>query len=515
MKKVYATLLVLLMFSTMILSCPLNVMAETTNKLTIISPHASSIKNEYKIAFEAFYLATYGSSVTVEYVDTGGTSDIIAYVDAAFAANNQTTSNIDVWFGGGIEPFINAKSKNQLVPYKINQSTLDLIPQNLSGFPIYDFEYYWYGADLSGFGIIYNKAIVNQQNLLVPKTWEDLANPALQGWVGSADPRHSGSTHMVYEIMMQAYGWEKGIKLATLMGANVKSWPSSSSAVPKAVSAGDIAYALCIDYYAWAEVAKVGADKIGYILPEGLTVINPDAIGILKGAPNLELAKIFVEYVMSKEGQKLLMLPVGASGGPTKDLLGRMSIMPSLYTEIGSDSVVPLNPFTVTSQLEYNVTLGSLRYVLLNDLIGSTIIDIHSDLKLVCTQISQLNKTLIESGVSSTKIVEAVNKVGEAPINEATALTLAEDWSDTTLRNSKLSEWRTFAIKKYSDASTLATLAGLDITNYFKNVLNELETEKTNNLYMGLGGGAFVGLVIGYLLANLMGRRKEVEAIRT
>lgn len=514
MKRTVGFLAALLILSTLAACFPITVQAQGPSKLEIITPHPDTIKNEYKRAFEAYYLNKTGVQVTVEYIDTGGTSDIIAYVDAAFAARGEATSNMDIWWGGGVDPFIDAKKKGHLLPYQIKAETLNLVPNNISGIPVYDKDYAWYGTALSGFGIIYNKAVIALQNLPVPKTWEDLTNPKVKGWVGSADPRNSGSTHMVYEIMMQAYGWDKGMKTSTILGANVKSWPTSSSAIPKSVSAGEIAYGLSIDYYAWAEVAKVGADKVAYVMPEGLTVINPDSIGILKGAPNPGLAKEFVEFVMSKAGQKLLMLAVGATGGPTKELLGRMSVMPSLYTEIGNATVVPLNPFTVKSQLNYNATLGSLRYVILNDIIGSTIIDSQADLLLVWNQIISTNKTLTDQGITSAKISDAINKMGQAPITEADALALAGNWSNPTVRNAKITEWRTSAIKKYTEASSLATLAGLDLVNYFQGVLNQLQTEKTNNLYLGLGGGTVLGVVIGVVVAYFMTRRKEVAAVK-
>lgn len=520
MKRSLAFLAVLLIFSMLAASIPIKAQAQASLKVEIVTPHPDSIKNEYKKAFEAYYLNKTGTPVTVEYVDTGGTSDIIAYVDAAYAAHGNTTTNIDLWWGGGIDPFIDAKRKGHLVPYRINDTSLNggvdpltQIPNNISGIPMYDPDYMWYGQALSGFGIMYNKAVMTLQNLPVPKTWQDLTDPRLKGWVGSA-VMSSGSTHMAYEIMMQGYGWTKGMAIATELAANVKTWASGSSAVPKSISAGDEACGLVIDYYAWAEVASVGADKIGYVLPEGLTVINPDAIGMLKGAPSPDLAKAFMEFVLSKTGQRLLMLPVGAPGGPVKDLIARASVMPSLYSEIGNKTVVPINPFTVKSQLPYNATLGSLRYVVLNDIITTTMIDSQTDLNLVWSQIISVNQTLTSAGVNSTKVSDAINKMCQPPVSEADALALAGNWSNPAVRNAKLTEWRNFAASKYGNASNQATLAGLDLVSYFNGVLNQLQTEKTNNLYMGLGGGTVIGVVIGVVVAYFMTRRREVAAVK-
>jgi len=489
----------------------MEVEAETLT-LTIITPHWEGIRVEYERAFNDYYYNLHGDNVTIDWIDVGGTSDIIAYVDAEFA-KNPTGIGIDIWWGGGVDPFIDQKEKGHLYSYQVNETILDLIPTNISGIPLYDTENYtWYGTALSGFGIIYNKVVLQAEGLPVPTTWEDLTDPRLRGWVGSADPRHSGSTHMMYEIILQAYGWEKGLEIATLLGANVKSWPESSSAIPKAVGTGDIAYGLAIDFYAWSEVAKVGADKIGYVMPEGLTVINPDSIAILKGAPHLELAKTFVEFVLSEAGQKLWMLPKGAPEGPQDYLLGRMCVIPDLYTELGNQSVVPVNPFEVESVLEYNATLGSLRYSLVNDIIGAMIIDTHPTLSSVWEEINTVDEKLTEAGLTSTYIPAAIDELVKVPVNESFALSL--NWTDTEIRNKYISDWHGFALEKYKNASDYAELARTELYTHIDELIAELEKKASNNLYMGVGGGTVLGIIIGAVIVYFITGRREIAAVR-
>ena len=521
MRKSLGILTCLLLIATTALTVlPVEVSADTL-VLKIITPHTESIRTEYKRAFDAYYFAKTGNHVDIQYLEYG-TSEVIPVVDAAFAATNEETARIDIWWGGGVDPFIAQKAKGHLLAYQISPTTLALIPNNISGVPMYDKDYKWYGQALSGFGIIYNKVVIAAEGLPTPKVWQDLTDMRLKGWVGSADPSFSGSTHMVYEIIVQAYGWTEGMKTATMLGANVKTWPQSSSAVPKSVTAGEVAVGLAIDFYAWAEVDKVGSAKIDYVVPEGLSVINPDSIAILKGAPNLELAKEFVEFVMSKDGQKLLMLKKGAPGGPVNLLIGRMCVMPSLYAELGNQSVVPVNPFTVKSSLKYNETLGSLRYVLLNDIIKAMIIDQQRELSAAWGEIIGVTQTLAKANVTSPKLTQAINMLGSVPLTEAQTLALAANWTDPALRNTYIAQWRTFAVQKYANATKLAKEAAADVSqkitelqNYYQGIITRLEGEKSNNLYMGLGGGLAIGLVIGVAIAYLMTRRKEIAAVKT
>jgi iron(III) transport system substrate-binding protein len=52
---------------------------------------------------------------------------------------------------------------------------------------------------------------------------------------------------------------------------------------------------------------------------------------MFRGAPNADVAREFIAYVFSEEGQKLWNWKVGTPGGPEKYALRRMPLLPSLY----------------------------------------------------------------------------------------------------------------------------------------------------------------------------------------
>jgi ABC-type Fe3+ transport system substrate-binding protein len=409
------------------------------DKLVIVSPHWEGIRKEFTRTYQAWYAKNYKGTVEIEWLDQGGGADVLRYIKSEYS-KKPNGIGIDMFFGGGLDPYLELSKSNLLVSYRVPDKYLKNIPASYSGIPLYDKQYRWYGAALAGFGILENIIVVKQMRLPQVKTWADLTNPKLKGWVGSADPRHSGSVHMMYEIILQAYGWDKGWEIITQLGANAKSFPKAASVTPDDVKLGEVAYGLAIDVYAWSKINEVGKDKMRYIFPQGVTVINPDCIAILKGAPHLEVAKTFEAFVLTPEAQKLLMLPKGAPEGPQEFTLNRISILPKLFDELGPRSIIAVDPFKMKAGLKYDPDKGAARYILINDLIGAMIIDTH-------TELGQAWSKVIARGLKPASI----QQLCRPPISEAEAMQFAQTkWNDQAFRNQKVADWIRFAQQKYA-----------------------------------------------------------------
>ena len=408
------------------------------DKLVLISPHWEGIRYEFERAFKARYQSVTGRTVELEWMDVGGSSETLRYLQSEFK-NKPAGIGIDIIFGGGLEPYLALKTDRLLDRYPLPKSLLEKIPPSLAGVPLYDPDHTWYGATLAGFGIVYNKIVLNLTKLPVLTTWDDLASPQAFGWVGSSDPRKSGSVHMVYEIILQAYGWDKGWRIITGLGANVRNFTNAASQIPKDVAIGEVAYGLAIDFYAWAQVKEAGADKIGFVMPDNLTIITPDGIGILKGAANLDVAKAFIRFVMSEEGQKLWLLAEKTPDGPHRFQLNRFSVLPSLYALSSQNTAVKLNPFSWQSDFAFDPKLSSERWSIVNDLIGALVID----------QKHLLTRAWKEALAADSREQE-FQRLAAMPISADEALALAKTkWKDPAFRNQKLNEWIHFARSKY------------------------------------------------------------------
>ena len=84
---------------------------------------------------------------------------------------------------------------------------------------------------------------------------------------------------------------------------------------------------MCIDFYGRFESEEVagknGLSRLKYTSVLGGTSVGADSIALLRGAPNPQVAKAFIDFVLKLEGQKLWDFRVGTPGGPDAPMNSR------------------------------------------------------------------------------------------------------------------------------------------------------------------------------------------------
>jgi ABC-type Fe3+ transport system substrate-binding protein len=396
--------------------------AASTQTITIVSPHGREIQGEFERAFKSK-----NPDAVIKWQDQGASSDALRFILAQFKTKENKDDGIgaDLFFGGGLESHMELEEEKLLDELPSDYD----VPATLNGVPLRGKNNEWVGAALSGFGILYNKTIATRDGLPVPKVWADLGKKELFGRVELADPRRSGSAHVAYEIILQTSGWEQGWKTLAAMSGNARAYIDSSSTLVNDVSSGEAVFVPAIDFYGRAKIDQAGAEKLGYVAPQGQSVVTPDPIAILKGAPNKELAQKFVAFVMSPEGQKLWMLKKGAQGGPVQETLFRQASLPTAYEPMPKDSVIESSPFKVKNERPYEAEKAAVRRVVIDDLIGAVLIDNHNLIK------ARQQKSC-DAGILML-----------AP-TEADVMAATKIWDDPVQRQKKLGEWRAAAQKQ-------------------------------------------------------------------
>lgn len=409
------------------------------DKLIILSPHRKSIQNEFVPAFKDYYRAQFKEEVEVEWLDQGGTADDIRFLRAKFDKKKKT-SGIDIFWGGGSSTFAELSRENFLEGYSLPKELDGLVASTVAGVPLRDkgAKPTWYGTALSSFGIFYNKKIGAFEKLPTPSQWQDLTKPEFKDQIVLADPRRSGSAGTLNAIILQGAGWDQGWEQLTLIAANTKNFTHSSSDPIKAVVSGDAALSLAIDFYANPKVVELGEQNLSFTLPSNYLVLDPDPVGIVKGAPNRKASERFVEWLLSTPAQKLLILPKGQADGPKIESLGRMAVTAAAYQETEGRRINSFNPFAVKDSFVFDGEKAARAQRVMNDLMGAIHIDTHPQLKAAWSSV-------IKRGSKPEEVKELVSM----PLTEKEFQAILQKWDDGVFRNETINKWVEFAKAKY------------------------------------------------------------------
>jgi iron(III) transport system substrate-binding protein len=406
--------------------------------VTIITPHTESIRTEFRRGFAQWHERHFGEPARVEWRDLGGTSDALKFVLSEFARKPDGIG-IDCFFGGGLEPFLLLSDRKLAQPYRPPAEIMAGIPQSLNGIDLYDREGSWYGAALSSFGLLQNTRLQRLVSLPLVIRWEDLVNPELCGWIGAGDPRNSGTMNVMFESFLQAYGWERGWRILTQIGGNVRKFDRISSATAKDVTLGETAYGFAIDFYAFTQVAAGGRSNLSFVLPQDFAAISPDGLCLLKGAPAPATGGRFISFVLSEEGQKLWLLPQGHPEGPQQASIERMSVRPDFYRRYRGVSNIEFSPFELKQKFLYDSKLGRDRREIVAALVGALLVDTHAEL-------AEAWRAIVRRGLREQDLRE----LGRAPLGEGEGLKLAAaGWKNPATRNQLKVQWQQWALAKY------------------------------------------------------------------
>ena len=398
---------------------------------------------------------------------------------------------IDLMFGGGSYDFNKQASLGTLVPCGFRERHPELfegkkpiLVQSLGGELWYDKQDRFYGACFSSFGICVNLDRLEKLGYDVTSAsplhyWRDLGDTRLLGGIGLADPTMSGSINKCFEMLVQRemqdiytalqprlqdgslterdvldQGWESAMTLIKRAGGNARYLTFSAGKVPVDCATGQIACGMCIDFYGrsqseWEE-RHIGRKTMLYLTPEVGSSVSCDPIGMFRGAPHPELAKMFIDFVMSKEGQALWNRKVGVPGGPQKYCLNRLSVRRDLYTpEERALMVSPeAAPFELAGAFTYQAAWTAAYFDLLRNLIRVMLIDCAPELRAAWTAI-------VKAG-GPDACPQAMAEFRKLPFAHHEAPEAAKRLQTPESQTIAIREWADFFRNTYQNARALA-----------------------------------------------------------
>jgi len=184
-----------------------------------------------------------------------------------------------------------------------------------------------------------------------PQTWNDLLDVKYYGKIGIARPSRSGTTHVLVEQFLQDRGWEDGWKYLLALSANFATITSRSFGVIDGLKSERFDIGLNIDFLAISE------PDIAFRYGRPVMLV-PARIAKLRNGHAPELADRFVAFVLSQDGQEILLTPS----------LNRIPIDMQVRESLNNSAYPELEAALKLSWASYDPKMAAKRYWMVNEI---------------------------------------------------------------------------------------------------------------------------------------------------
>lgn len=265
--------------------------ANQEGALSIYSATDAAAVSELLKGFEALY-----PKVKLEYADQNSTEMYNRFISEA-AANTGTT---DLMWSSAMDLQMKLVNDGYAQSYSSPES------KSIPDWANYKNEAF--GTTAEPIVFAYNKRVVPAAD--VPKTHADLAKllaekpDAYKGKVTSYDPERSGVgfLYITQDVQANKNTWD----LVKAMGQTGVKLYTSSGAMIERLTSGEhtIGYNM-IGSYVYERQHK-DPESLGIVLPSDYTIVMSRIAFIPKGAKHPNAAKLFLDYLLSKQGQQAM-----------------------------------------------------------------------------------------------------------------------------------------------------------------------------------------------------------------
>ena len=281
MKKTLALLLALVM----VLSVSAAAFAEPSGKVMLYSSMQEAQLQAIEQAFEAKY-----PTVDMEYYYAGG-GKLVTKMTTEAQDGGQIASDL-VWLGdpsdyeafkanGWLEPYVSPETDH------ISEAYID--PDG-----------YYTAGRLVTMGIAWFIGVDEED---APKTWNDLLDPKWYNQIIMTDPSQASTTKYWMAAMMQSPKY--GPDFFQKMKNNGVELESGTTATHNRVADASYQVGICLDYVSANLIAEGSPMMFHYTTEDVITMTSP--VALIKGCANEENGKLLMDFILSKEGQEVLV----------------------------------------------------------------------------------------------------------------------------------------------------------------------------------------------------------------
>ena len=207
----------------------------------------------------------------------------------------------DIWLGGTADAHAKAAADGLLEAYKSPNAKM-ILPE------YQDKDGYWYGTYLEVLSIGYNEKRFEEEfkskGVKAPETLEDLLKPEFKGEIIMPDPRKSGTGNTFISSVLQQMGEEKGWAYLKALKPQIAQFTPSGFTPGQKAGAGE--YLICLNFISDQNLVSAKGQKLHSTIYDqaGWTTCP---VGKIKNHANDEVAKAFIDFVLTKEAGEILV----------------------------------------------------------------------------------------------------------------------------------------------------------------------------------------------------------------
>lgn len=201
----------------------------------------------------------------------------------------------DLWFTGGADTFISAAQQGLLHAYK--SPSADVLDSSMK-----DKDGYWSGTSLTLVNWVVNTNRLEELGIEMPESWEDLLQEELKGEVSMPDPSSSGTAYNTISAILQVKGEEEGWAYLDKLIQQVPFFTPRGSDPANMVINGEAVVGINASN-GDRELEENNA-HVKLVYPKDGTGWWPQPAAIVEGTSNLNEAKVFIDWILSKRGME-------------------------------------------------------------------------------------------------------------------------------------------------------------------------------------------------------------------
>jgi iron(III) transport system substrate-binding protein len=256
---------------------------------------------------------------------------VLARIDAEIKGGNPT---FDVLHVASLAPYLAMSRENQLLGYASPE---------LAAYPAqaYDRDQ-WVTARIVGVIMAYNKNVLAPEK--APKAWRDMLKPEFKG------------RKLIIQDSAAGTSFNQMYMLERLLGADfMRGWGQQEPVIVATTAQlidmlvrGEALLGATVDHFRAFEPDAVKAGIVGVYPSEGMPLALAP-VAIFKGAPHPNAAKLFVDYLLSEEGQTLLDV----------DIFGVYSMRKGVHAPAGQLPLEDTKPLLPQDLADYERAAGN------------------------------------------------------------------------------------------------------------------------------------------------------------